>query len=116
MSTKIIKVNRGDSFEFTVATPELTATDGVYLAIMYPHQRVEDAVVIKGIYTVAEQDPESGEIKIKLTPYDTKYLATGVYYYTVKLQKGGSLADLGATEEPNEVLTIIERTKFIIND
>jgi hypothetical protein len=82
---------------------------------MCPNQQLEDAVIIKG-YTLEDQNIETGEIKIKLTPYDTKYLAPGVYYYTVKLHIGGSLADLGATEEPKEVITLIERTKFIINE
>ena len=104
MSTRIIKINRGDSYEFTIKAPKLAINDnnvydGVYLAILYPNQRVEDAVILKGIYTKAEQDEKTGEIKIKLTPNDTKHLVPGVYYYTVKLQRGGSLADLGVTKE-----------------
>ena len=124
MSTRIYKINRGDSFEFTITIPGreadsdfylLKSTDAVYFALMWPNQRLEEAIVLKG-YTLEEQNPETGELTLKLTPYDTKYLAPGVYYYTVKLQIGGSLADLGATEEPTEVTTLIERTKFIINE
>ena len=53
MSTKIIKINRGDSFEIDVKIPEkvdptkyylLTARDALYFALMYPNQRFEDAV------------------------------------------------------------------------
>lgn len=116
MSTRIIKINRGDSYEFTITAPELTVNDGVYLAVSFPNQHAEDAIILKGIFTHAEQEPETGEIKVKLTPHETKRLAPGVYYYTVKLQKGGSLADLGASDEPDEVITLVERTKFIINE
>jgi len=124
MSTRIFKINRGDSFAFPITVPSrdensdfylLKSTDAVYFALMWPNQRLEEAIVLKG-YTLDEQNVETGEITLKLTPYDTKYLTPGVYYYTVKLQIGGSLADLGATEEPKEVITLVERTKFIINE
>ena len=123
MSTKILKMNRGDSFSFTIELPKkeeqvpylLSSSEAVYFALMYPNQRLEDAIVVKG-YTLEDQDVETGEINVKLTPYDTKYLTPGIYYYTVKLHIGGSLTDLGATEEPQEVKTIIDRTKFIINE
>ena len=121
MSARIIKINRGDSVSIplevcdTKGTYLLTTKDALYFALMAPHQRIDDAVVLKG-YTWEEQDQKSGEIILKLTPYDTKYLTPGVYYYCAKLQKGGSLNDLGASEEPDEVLTVIERTKFIINE
>jgi len=121
MSTKIIKINRGDSYEFTVRIPDktgnylLTANDALYFAVMYPNQRFEDAIIIKG-YTLAEQNVETGEVTIKIVPNDTRALATGVYYYTVKLQRGGTLEDITDFDEPDEVRTIIERTKFIVND
>lgn len=126
MSTRIIKINRGDSFEFVTSIPDkndlsrnyiLKATDALYFALLYPHQNFEDAIILKGY---SGSDPEvntdTGEVSIKLTPTETKYLVPGVYYYTTKLQVGGSLEDLGATEEPAEVRTIIERTKFIVNE
>lgn len=126
MSTNIIKINRGDSFEFFTRIPEksnslnnymLRPTDALYFAILYPHKKFEDAILIKG-YTGSDSEvnTETGEIKIKLTPRDTKCLVPGVYYYTTKLQIGGSLEDLGASIEPEEVRTIIERTKFIVNE
>lgn len=126
MSTRIIKINRGDTFEFTITIPyknsktenyKLKATDAVYFAVLYPHQNLEDAIILKGYSgSDPEVDPNTGAITIKLTHSDTKYFTPGVYYYTVKLQIGGSLEDLGATEEPEEVYTIIERTKFIVNE
>lgn len=124
MSKKIIKINRGDSYSFGVRIPMfdstaenyiLTDKDVLYFAIMHPHQRFEDAILIKG-YTYKDQDIETGEFNIKVTPNDTRELSPGVYYYTVKLQRGGTIEIVSDFDEPEEVRTIIERTKFIINE
>ena len=89
----------------------------LYFALLYPQQNFEDAIIIKGY---SGSDPEvnqnSGEITIKLSHNETKHLIPGVYYYTTKLHIGCSLEDLGASIEPDEVRTIIERTKFIVNN
>jgi hypothetical protein len=126
MSTRIIKINRGDSFEFATAIPDindytknyiLKATDALYFALCCPHQKFEDAIILRGYTGVdPEVNQETGEVIIKLTHSDTKFLKPGVYYYTTKLHIGGSLEDLGACKEPEEVRTIIERTKFIVNE
>ena len=124
MSTRIIKINRGDSFELSVVIPRkddytkpyfLTSRDALYFALMYPNQRFEDAIFVKG-YTLEEQDVKTGEIIVKVVPNDTRALTPGVYYYTAKLQRGGTLEVLDDFDEPDEVRTIIERTKFIINE
>lgn len=124
MSTKIIKINRGDSFNFSFKVTDrydslksylLTSKDAVYFALMYPHQRFEDAIMIKG-YTLEDQDVRTGEILVNITPNDTRSLTPGVYYYTVKLQRGGTLETINDFDEPDEVRTLIERTKFIINE
>jgi hypothetical protein len=124
MSTKIIKINRGDSYNFDIRIPIkedytknylLTKSDIIYFALLYPHQRFEDAILIKG-YTPEDQNRDNGEIEIKITPNDTKRLSPGIYYYTVKLQRGGTLEAVDDNDEPEEVRTIIERTKFIINE
>ncbi len=124
MSTRIIKINRGDSFELPVIIPDktdctkpyfLTSKDALYFALMYPNQRFEDAIFVKG-YTLEEQNPEDGIITLKIVPNDTRALTPGVYYYIVKLQRGGTLEDITDFDEPDEVRTIIERTKFIINE
>ena len=126
MSTRIIKINRGDTFEFVATIPDkndtsknyiLKATDALYFGLLLPHKNFEDAIILKGYSgSDPEVNKENGEITIKLSHNDTKYLAPGVYYYTTKLHIGGSLEDLGASEEPEEVRTIIERTKFIVNE
>jgi hypothetical protein len=82
---------------------------------MLPHKPFEKACVLKG-YTFEDQNEETGEIIIKIEPNDTRRLAPGVYYYTVKLQRGGTLNIIDDFDKPDEVRTIIERTKFIINE
>ena len=126
MSTRIIKINRGDSYELVTTIPDkkdpyknyiLKSTDALYFALLLPHQNFEDAIILRGYSgSDPEVNKETGEITIKLSHSDTKHLMPGVYYYTTKLQIGGSLEDLGVSDEPEEVRTIIERTKFIINE
>jgi hypothetical protein len=124
MSNKIIKINRGDSYEFNTSIPRkedfsknyfLTEMDAVYFAIMLPHQPFERAFFVKG-YTWEEQDQETGIINIKIIPNETRRLVPGVYYYTVKLQRGGTLDIIDDFDDAEEVRTIIERTKFIVNE
>lgn len=123
MSTQIIKLNRGDSWSKKVNIPYyengetyiLTTSDVLYFALLYPHQPFEEAILLKG-YTLEDQDVETGELILSLTPNETRCLAPGIYYYTTKLQRGGTLESVGDFDEPTEVRTIIERTKFIINE
>lgn len=124
MSTKIIKVNRGDSCSLDIKVFSnkdgskpylLTASDAVYFALLNPHQRFEEAILIKG-YTLEDQNVSNGEITVNITPNDTRSLTPGIYYYTAKLQRGGTLEVLNDFDEPDEVTTLIERTKFIINE
>lgn len=124
MSIDIIKLNRGDSYEFSIIIPDktnkyknylLTAKDTVYFALMYPNQRFEDAVILKG-YDLKDQNPDDGTITFKLKPNDTRPLTPGIYYYTVKLQCGGTAGIIDDSDEPDEVRTLVERTKFILNE
>ena len=125
MSVKIIKINRGDSYQFTINIPGKTSLsknyllekdfDIVYFAIMQPHQPFEDAYLFKG-YTYEDQDQATGEILIEIEPNDTRQLEPGVYYYTIKLQRGGTLGIIDDLDEPVEVRTLVERTKFIVTE
>lgn len=124
MATNIIKLNRGDSFEFSINILDradslknymLTERDAVYFALMFPHQPFEKAFLVKG-YTLEEQNQETGEITIQITPNDTRRMFPGVYYYTVKLQRGGTLDIVDDFDDAEEVRTLIERTKFIVNE
>ena len=78
MAKNIIKLNRGDSYKFKISIPDkedntknflLTDTDVVYFALMYPHQRFEEAILIKGYdHTdhIIEKGINTGEILIKI--------------------------------------------------
>ena len=136
MSYNIIKINRGDSFELKTQIPEsitknyiLNAYNIFYFALMSPHQSFEDAIIKKGCTSTSvdeisgeyDQDRKTGIITIKLTPQETKHLTPGIYYYTTKLV---TVANCKSDEEKArctcddfiEVRTIIERTKFIVNE
>ena len=136
MSNKIIKLNRGDSYTFDVKITKNNSSepyileyskDIVYFAILFPHQPFEKANPdrqVKG-YDALDQNQdfdkitgepteETGKITIKIEPNDSRWLAPGVYYYTVKLQRGGTPHILDDFDTPDEVRTIIERTKFIV--
>jgi hypothetical protein len=124
MSTNIIKINRGDSFSFEINIPTkesynkpyfLTDSDIVYFAVLNPHQCFEEALLLRG-YTKEDQNQETGDILIELSPAITRTFETGIYYYTVKLQRGGTLDNVDDLDEPDEVITVIERTKFIVNE
>ena len=134
MSTRIIKINHGDSFELTTTIPDrkdrfknyiLSAEDTFYFAICLPHQAFENAVILKGCTSTStdditgelDQNRETGEITIKLTPAETMQLMPGVYYYTTKLYSGGTPGLVGSyCDAPTDVRTITERTKFIVNE
>ena len=136
MSNRIIKLNRGDSHEFTIKVTQKNSTepyllennkDIVYFAILFPHQIFEKACTDTQVwgYTAEDQDQTlvdkkptktTGDITIKIEPNVTRRLAPGVYYYTVKLQRGGTLNIIDDFDEPEEVRTLVERTKFIVNE
>ena len=118
MSSNIIVMNRGDSFAFSLSIDDethaevdnlyrLTDTDVVYLGVMLPHQRFEDAI-IKKRFTKKDQD-SSGYIIAELAPEDTLGLLPGVYFYAVKLRQN-------ANTKLERVSTVINKTKFVLND
>ena len=123
MSYNIITLNRGDSYPFTLYIDDpnsqdgiyrLKADDTVYLGIMDPHQLFENALVRKK-YTADDMD-EAGNILIVIKPEDTIDLYPGIYYYAVKLHKSSPANQETGDPEIDEVLTVINKTKFIIND
>ena len=134
MSNKIIKLNRGDSFEFDVKITQKNGIDPyilkvgqdiVYFAVMLPHQSFEDAyqkafpMQAKGYWAEDnDQDEMTGNITIKIEPKDTRRLTPGIYYYTVKLLSVQPGANRMIIDDDKliDVRTIIERTKFIVNE
>jgi len=119
MASNIIVMNRGDDFifDFTIndeSQPSgryiLQNDDVLYFGIMDPHQTFENALVKKR-FTKDDCDT-MGNLTIAITPEDTLDLIPGVYYYSVKLHK---IADTDE-EYIDEVITVINKTKLVLND
>lgn len=123
MSYNIIVLNRGDSYPFTFYIEDPNSQDGiyrlkdddaVYLGIMDPHQLFENALVRKK-YTAEDMD-EAGNISVEIRPEDTIDLFPGIYYYAIKLHKLSPARPELNEPEIDQVSTVINKTKFIIND
>lgn len=123
MANNIIVLTKGDTyiFDFVLHDPlygdegsvyELQDNEILYFALMYPHSKIEDAIILRG-YTAESMD---GAFEIKLDPDDTYDLPAGVYYYTIKLQRGVDVENEIGNFRVGEMITIIPRTKFILND
>lgn len=122
MSKNIIVLNKGDTKDLLIRIPDkldpainyiLTPNDVVYFAILYPQQEFEDAIILRG-YTVEDLTKE-GLVKIRIFTEDTIHLPAGIYYYTIKLQTGDTHPVIGDCDDPEELRTIIPRTKLILN-
>lgn len=126
MAQNIITINRGDTYDFDVTIEDESTTtqtyvlqpgDCLYFGLMLPHQPFEDAV-LKKRFSYADLQKSSlsarfsGRCKFIIEHKDTLNLLPGVYYYSVKLFKASASFD----ETKNEIITIINKTKFIIND
>ena len=123
----IIVMNRGDSYEFDLTIADeasvngryrLCGDDAVYFGLMDPGQPFELALVRKK-YT-AEDTDEQGNLVIKLEPDDTLDLFPGKYFYAIKLHLNHpdieSNTGLTTGEHIDKVVTVINKTKFIICD
>jgi hypothetical protein len=123
MANNIIMLNRGETyvFDFVLHDPiydesgvyELQDNEILYFALMYPHTKIEDAVILRG-YTKESLDGNTFEIR--LNPEDTYDLPVGVYYYTIKLQRGVDIEKEIGNFRAGEMMTIVPRSKFILND
>ena len=123
MANNIIVLAKGDTyiFDFVLHDPlygengiyELQDNEVLYFALMYPHSRIEDAVILRG-YT--KQSLDGTAFEIKLDPDATYDLPAGIYYYTIKLQRGVDIEKEIGNFRVGEMITIIPRTKFIITD
>ena len=118
LAYNIITINRGDTYEFDLTINDdsvggryiLQDDDVLYFGLMDPHQKFENALVKKR-YTKDDCD-EMGNLNIVIRAEDTLDLLPGVYYYSIKLHK------MKNTDEEfiDKVITVINKTKFIIND
>lgn len=122
MAKNIITMNRGDTYEFSLTIDDegsesgkyiLQGNDTVYFGLMEPNSIFEHSLVRKSTKDDIKFD-EEGNFFITIEPEDTEYLLPGVYYYSVKLEMDH---ELGKTlESVHKVVTVINKTKFIILD
>ena len=113
----VVSITKGDysviPVELVISTyPEyytlkLEESDRVYFGLMAPNKSFDEAI-IKKEFTVADVTPD-GYINVKILPEDTLNLEPGVYYYSVK-----ALYKLGDNDV--RISTLVDKTKFIIND
>lgn len=123
MSKNIITLTRGDTFDFDITIFEelygnyYTNTregDIVEFKVLYPNQPYnspdEEVPIIKTI--ILQDNNPNDECRFYLEHSDTVDLPTGVYYYAVKLIRQ-------PRENENfekQVLTLVNKTKFVLND
>lgn len=115
----IIVMNRADTFKFpfiiTIGDSinyfvyDLLPGDKVYLAVLEPNQKWEDAL-IKKVYDDLDFDYNYHQLTIRFNPEDTEYVKPGTYYYQIKLYRPKENVD----DEFEAIDTLIPRTKFII--
>jgi hypothetical protein len=118
MAQNIITINRGDTYNFDLTIYDdsldgryvLQDDDVLYFGLMDPHQKFENALVKKR-FTKDDCD-EAGNLNIEIRPEDTLDLMPGVYYYAIKLHRMKN----DETEYIDKVITVINKTKFVIND
>jgi hypothetical protein len=122
----IIVMTRGDSLEFQ-PTPitlrdfekyELQGDDTIYFGLMDPGQSFEEALVRK-VYT-AEDFATLEDFAVEFDPEDTLDLLPGKYFYAIKMHidhfEPGTEETGYAGTQVDKVVTLINKTKFIIND
>jgi hypothetical protein len=123
----IIVMTRGDSLEFKptpitlrdFATYQLQGDDTIYFGLMDPGQPFEAALVRK-VFT-ADDFSSLEDFVIEFTPEDTLDLLPGKYFYALKLHINHiEIKPIDAynyeSVELDKVVTLINKTKFIIND
>lgn len=112
----LVQMIRGDSVNLYFSIEDSNSLDGkyrltdadiVYFGVMLPHQKFENAL-IKKVLRKENQD-EYGDFLLKILPEDTVDMLPGVYYYEIKLRKN-------AKTDSEEVMTVVNKVKFIIHD
>ena len=120
----IIVMTRGDSLEFKpniktideYADYELQGDESIYFGIMDPRQPFEEALIRKK-YT-SDDIQYVKDLIIELEPEDTLDLIPGRYYHALKLHIDHTEQDAlqHSMTEVDKVITLINKTKFILND
>ncbi len=122
MAKNIIKMNRGDTYEFNLTIDDegsengkyiLQGNDTVYFGLMEPNSVFEQSLVRKSTNDCIKFDKD-GNFFITIEPEDTEHLLPGVYYYSIKLEVDHLQWE--TCESIHKVITVINKTKFIILD
>ena len=91
----------------------LQGNDTVYFGLMEPNSVFEQSLVRKSTNDCIKFDKD-GNFFITIEPEDTEHLLPGIYYYSIKLEVDHLQ---GKTYESiHKVITVINKTKFIILD
>ena len=124
MAKNIIKMNRGDTYEFNLTIDDegsengkyiLQGNDTVYFGLMEPNSAFEQSLVRKSTNDCIKFDKD-GNFFITIEPEDTEHLLPGVYYYSIKLEVDHENGEGETYENIHKVITVINKTKFIILD
>ena len=116
----IIVMTRGDTLEFTpiaealspYADYRLIGDDAVYFGLMDPGQYFENALIRKKFDATDLQS--LADLLITLEPDETLDLLPGKYFYSIKLHLNHQ--ELASGKYINKVVTLINKTKFILQD
>jgi hypothetical protein len=123
----VVVMTRGDSLDLQFekitlgeyANYTLQGDDTLYFGLMDPGTYFEDALV-KKVFTADDITTTLAEFILELSPEDTVDLLPGKYFYALKLHLDHTeteQTDAGyVTLEVDKVITVINKTKFIIND
>lgn len=123
----VVVMTRGDSLDLQFekitlgeyANYTLQGDDTLYFGLMDPGTYFEDALV-KKVFTADDITTTLSEFILALSPEDTVDLLPGKYFYALKLHLDHTeteQTDTGyVTLEVDKVITVINKTKFIIND
>jgi len=129
---KIITLTRGDTLIQSIYLNKgtnlnpvryiLSGDDKLYIGIMEPNQKFEDAI-IKKVYTKDSEMTEDGDLIITINSSDTENLISGLYYYAIKMQiaKENYLPLVGYMEtvsldQNSGIWTVVPNRKFLIID
>lgn len=116
----IIIMTRGDTLEFVptakalgdYANYRLIEDDAIYFGLMDPGQYFEDALIRKRFDKTDFQS--LADLLITLESDETLDLLPGKYFYSIKLHLNHQ--DIESNKYIDKVITLINKTKFILND
>lgn len=112
----IITIIRGDNFDYIWTfvddmTGEKiipTENDELYMGVMQPGEKFEDAILKKKATKLLTDDAYDGRFQFQLDSPDTLMLRPGKYYYSLKYQQIINDKEIVTTILPNTLFWIEE--------